>query len=96
MITVENIGCHCRSRLALVGIGIREEQNKSAVNGIGLIPNGLGPYKGPMAIPPIPLSSATSTFIPSSPTPCRLILLPIGGFVVIFVLLGFPVNLLGD
>ena len=40
-----------------------------------------------MTIPPIPLSFATSTFIPSSPTSSCLILLPIGGFFVIVVLL---------
>ena len=46
-----------------------------------------------MKIPPISLSSATSTFIPSLPTSCRLILLPIVGFFVIVLLLDFPVNL---
>ena len=36
------IVCHCRIRLALVGLGIKEAQVESVVNGIGLIPNGLG------------------------------------------------------
>ena len=43
MITVNIIGCHCRSRLAIVGLGIREAQDDSVVNDIGLIPNELGP-----------------------------------------------------
>ena len=43
MIAVDIIGRHCRSRLALVGLGIREAQAESVVNGIGLTPNGLGP-----------------------------------------------------
>ena len=43
MITVEIIGLHFHSRLALVGVGSREEQVKSVVNGIGIIYNGLGP-----------------------------------------------------
>ena len=86
MITVDIIGRHFHSRLALFGLGIREAQVKSIINGIGLISNGLGPYKVWMTIPPITLSFATSTFILSSPTSCRLILLPIGGFVVIVFL----------
>ena len=49
-----------------------------------------------MTIPPIPLSSATSTFILSSPTYHHIIILPMVGFVVIFILLRFPVNLSGD
>ena len=90
------IGRHFRSRLALVGLGIREAQVESVVNGKGLIPNGLRPQKGQMEIHPIPISSATSTFIPSSPISCCLILIPIGRFVLIVVLLGFPVSLSGD
>ena len=43
MITVEVIGRHCQSRLALVGIGIRESQANIIVIGIGLTHNGLGP-----------------------------------------------------
>ena len=43
MIAVDIIGRHCCSRLALVGLGIREVQVDSVVNGIGLTPNGLGP-----------------------------------------------------
>ena len=96
MIAVNIIGHNCHSIFALVGLGIRKAQVESVVNGIGLITNGLGPYKGRMTIPPIPVSSATSTFIPSSPNPCRLILLPTEDFVVIVVLLGFPVNFSGD
>ena len=42
MIAVNIIGRRCRSRLALVGLGIREAQVKSVVNDIGLIPKGLG------------------------------------------------------
>ena len=43
MIAVDVIGRHCRSHLDLVGLGIREAQVESVVNGIGLIPIGLGP-----------------------------------------------------
>ena len=43
MIAVNIITRHCCSRLALVGIGIMKAQAKSVVNGIGLIPNGIGP-----------------------------------------------------
>ena len=43
MIVINIICRHCHSRLALVGIGIREAQVESVINGIGLIPNGLGP-----------------------------------------------------
>ena len=90
------IGRNFCSRLALIGLGIREAQVEIFINGIGLIPNGIGPYEGQMNIPPIPLSSVTSNFIPSSPTSCCLILLPIGGFVVFVIILGFPVNFSGD
>ena len=94
MIAVDIIGCHCCIRLDLVGLGIREAQDESVANGIGLIPNGLGPYKGHMTTPTIPLSSFTPTFVLSSPPSCPLILLPIGGFVVIIILIGFPVKYL--
>ena len=96
MISVEIIGRHCCSRLALVGLGIREAHIKSVGNGIGINPNGLGPYKGRMTILHLPLSSTTSNFIPFPPTSCRFILLPIGGFFVSVFLLGFPVNFSGD
>ena len=43
MIAVDIIGCHCLSRLDLVGLGIRKAQVESVINGIDLIPNGLGP-----------------------------------------------------
>ena len=43
MITVDIIGRHCRSRIDRVGLVIREAQVESVVNGIGLIPNSLGP-----------------------------------------------------
>ena len=86
MITVDIIGRHCCSCLSLVGIGIREAQVGSVVNGIVLIPNGLRPQNGRMKIPLISISFATPTFILSSSTSCRLILLPIGGFVVNVVL----------
>ena len=43
MIAGDIIGRHCRSYLALVGLGIREAQVDSVVNGIGLIHSGLGP-----------------------------------------------------
>ena len=96
MIAVDIIRCHRCIRLALVGIGIRETQDKSVVNGICLIPKGLGPYKLHMTIPSIPLSYATSTFNLSYTTSYPLIFLPIGGFVVIFILIRFPMNLSGD
>ena len=94
MIVVDIIDCHCCSRLALVGLGIMEAQVESVINDIGLIPNGLKPYKGRTTIPPTHISSATLTFIPSSPTSCYLILIPIGRFVVIVILLGFTLDLL--
>ena len=43
MISVDIIDPNFCIRLALVGLGIREAQVESVVNGIGLIPNGLGP-----------------------------------------------------
>ena len=43
IITVNIIGRHCLSRLDIVDLGIGEAQVESVLNGIGIIPNSLGP-----------------------------------------------------
>ena len=43
MVEVGIIGRHFHICLSIVGIGTREAQAESVVNGIGLIPNILGP-----------------------------------------------------
>ena len=59
MIAFDIIGHHFHSRLDIVVLGIKEAQVESVVNVIGVIPNGLGPKKEGMKIPPISLFSVT-------------------------------------